>query len=193
MRRDGVMVKANRSDGFTLVEIMVAATLFFGFVGLITSAYINTIKGTHAGLSQMNFTSQARLSGQKITRYIESSKFFNCTSSSELSLFTPNLTNGVLEQARLRYSCSGSDVSAYQIVYEKLSTYGCVLETKLLASYVTAISNRPIFSKQGKVVCVSYHIGDPADSELGAGSGPGYQGQEVRFYVTPRNLQTWFD
>ncbi|MDD2235673.1 MAG: prepilin-type N-terminal cleavage/methylation domain-containing protein [Kiritimatiellae bacterium] len=190
---DGKGAKAAPSSGFTLIEIIIAMALFFGFIGVITSTYLNTLKGTHSGLAQMNYTTQARLSGQKIARYIESCKFFNCVSSTELSLFSPNPVSGVLEQSRLRYIQSGSDVSTYQICHEKLNTYGCVTETNRLASYVTAISNQPIFSKRSKVVYVSYHIGDPAGSELATGSGPGYQGQEVRFYVTPRNVQTWFD
>lgn len=182
-----------RACGFTLIEIIIASALFFGIIGTITSVYLNTLKGAQAGLSQMKYTTQAQLSGQKIMRYIEQSKFFNCVSSSELMLYTPNPTNGVLEQGRLRYVCGGTAVSNCFIRYEKLNQYGCITSTNLLATFVSAISNQPLFSRQGKVVCVNYHVGDPATSALNGGSGPGYQGQEVRFYVTPRNLQTWFD
>lgn len=181
--------------GFTLVEVIIASSLFFGIFGLVISVYLNTLEGTHAGLSQMDYTTSAQLSEQKMVRYVEKSKFFNCVSGNEIVLYTPNPSNGALEKASLLYTGRYDDryLENSAIYYVRTNDYGHVLERTALVKCVTAISNQPIFSKQGKSVCVNYQVGDPADSERESSSGPGYQGQEVRFYVTPRNLQTWFD
>ncbi len=181
--------------GFTLIEVIISSSLFFGIFGLIIGVYLNTIRGTHAGLCQMDYTSNAQWSEQKIVRYVEKCKFFNCVSENEVVLYTPNPTNGALEKASLRYS--GRYAEAYlgnsTISYVRTNDCGTVLEREVLAKCVTQINSQPIFSKQGKSICINYQVGDPSDSERAAYSGPGYQGQEVRFYVTPRNLQTWFD
>lgn len=172
---------------------MVASTIFFGIFSLVISVYLNTVKSTHTGMSQMDYTTMAQVSEKKIMRLIEKSKFVNCITNTWIHLYIPNPTTGELMDGYLWYTGRSDDryLQNSRLYYAGYTEYGFLWTN--LADYVTAISNQPMFSQKGKTVYVNYHVGDPDDSTREAYSGPGYQGQDVRFAIAPRNLQVWFD
>ena len=68
----------------------------------------------------------------------------------------------------------------------------------ILCRNVTALTDgSPIFSVVAttpQAIRIGFHVGDDPDGAEGRNTtGYGYQGLEVRFSATPRNLQLWDD
>ena len=69
-------------------------------------------------------------------------------------------------------------------------------DERTVCTHVTPISNAPMFKVYAAApqsVMVRFHVGDASPSEPRRyESGPGYQGLEVRFAATPRDIhQQW--
>lgn len=179
-------------EGFTLTELVVGSGLFFLFIGLAIGAYHNIIMQARAGLSQVFFISDASLSEQRITRLIEQSKFVQ-VSGNELSLWFPVPGSATMDRGRISFDGGNSDHSDNALVYE-FWTPGplTTVDSRVLVEHVGPIGSQPIFDRMGRAVVVAYRVGDPPGNPRTFQTGPGIQGSDVSFTVTPRNLQLWF-
>lgn len=181
-------------DGFTLTELMVAMTLFSLVVVASFSLFSTSSRMTRAGGSQVRFTNDGRLVSQKIAQLIEAGKAIG-VSTSGLDIITVNLTC-----ARIAYEDTDGNpdtVADNRLIYIP-DTAKPTEGRRILCSYVSPIGTEPIFStipSSPSAAKFVFHVGDGTNtSDAGfSGTGQGYQGLEIRFSATPRNLQRWYD
>ena len=181
--------KTNRK-GFTLTEVAVAAALF-GIVAMIAlPAYVGVFRESKSCGSQVLFTADARIAQQRITKYVA------------LGRSAVVISNGVniyaldmVKYGRIAYvdldnnaSSEGNNVLAY---YPDGNT---TLNRVIICTRISRIPNTTMFSIINSTPCsvgFAFHVGDTTNSVNamdGSYSGFGYQGVDMRFTATPRNL-----
>ncbi len=181
-------------SAFTITELMVALALF-SLVSVTALILFST--STHmsrAGGYQVKFTNDGRLVSQKISQLVEAGKAIGI-STAGLDIITVNLTCAriVFEDA----DGNPETVADNRLVYIPDTTQPSV-GRRLLCSYVSPIGEEPMFStipSSPSAAKFVFHIGDgtnTSDTSF-SGTGLGYQGLEIRFSATPRNLQRWYD
>jgi prepilin-type N-terminal cleavage/methylation domain-containing protein len=75
----------NPQKGFTLVELLVAMTIFMVAVSIASAAFIRTLRSQQALVGLMAANDNAALSIEQMTREIRLSQNFNLIGNSELS------------------------------------------------------------------------------------------------------------
>lgn len=189
-----VQSKGGRRGGFTLTEVMVASSLSALVAAGAFSAFSVASRSALAGRSQVQFNDAARLVSQKLVEYVEEGRTVGVATPNALDIIMLDLRNA---QIRLVDGDGNpGTVTDNKLVYDPdVNVSG---NEKTLCNYVSSIGTNDLFS----IVAVSpsaarfcFHIGDGTnvtDASF-SGTGPGYQGIEVRISATPRNLQHWYD
>lgn len=176
--------------GFTLPEIMISIMIFAIISGAVTLAFIFMLHQVKAGCSQVLFIARARVAEQRIARHVERSKYFEIAGATRLNIFNTRNQRSTIE-FRDEDGDAGS-IDDNRLVF--IDTDGGEEE---ICRFVNPLAGgEPIFSFMAlspAAVRVTFHVGDHAYSEARYKTGPGFQGTEVRFSVTPRNLQRWYD
>lgn len=179
---------------FTLTEVMVAVALFSLVVIAAFTLFSTSSRMTRAGGSQVRFTNSGRLAAQKIAQLVEAGKAIG-VSTSGLDIITLNLTC-----ARIAYDDTDGNpdtVSNNYLVYIPDVTQP-TQGRRILCDYISAIGDEPMFSiipSSPSAAKFVFHVGDSTNTADTSeyGTGLGYQGIEIRFSATPRNLQRWYD
>jgi Tfp pilus assembly protein FimT len=181
------------SRGFTLVEVLLAAALSTFIVAAAFAVFFTAARMTRAGSYQVRFTAMARKSIQRISRHIERGKAVG-VSSNGLDIIFVNLTSG-------RFVYRDEDNNPATVADNKLIFYPNITQTNIsetICTHVSPIGVEPMFAviaASPNAARLSFHVGDGTNKVDAAfsGTGQGYQGVEVRFSATPRNLQRWYD
>ncbi len=183
---------ARRRGGFTLVEVMTALMIVAMMMGGILAVISMSVRQSLAGSSQLRFLGQARKAEQRITRYIQLHKYFEIADTNTAHLYAPDHRLSLLQ-----FVDGDNDLTTVEdnrLVYTTVDGEAitvCQAVTPLL-------DGTPIFRRLAQspdAIQVSFHVGDRMglnQPENVFGTGPGYQGVEVRFAVTPRNKQKWY-
>ena len=172
------------------------ASLVFGLLAVgIMTAYRYIILEARAGSSQARFLGMARIAQERITRYVENGKAVSLLSSNTITIV---LANSKLSSiAYVDLDNNPATVSNNVILYTPdIDTTNGVLT---LCSFVRPLDDGSwIFTNlpsSPSAIRVGFHVGDgtnAAEAADTAGTGLGFQGTEVRFSVTSRNLQKWY-
>lgn len=180
---------ANRS-GFTLVEVIIASGLFAILAMISIGAFGGAFRDSKACCSQIGCTAAARIAQQRITRYVEYGRSAAVVSNG-VNIYAVSLTN-YCRVAYLDMDNNPGTENNNELVYypDGTSTNNMVV----LCYRVSAITTNPIFfivSTTPSSVGVAFHVGDTnntSDAAIGSYTGQGYQGIDMRFTATPRNL-----
>ncbi len=193
MRDDYPSRGRRRRAGFTLPEVMIAAAISTLVVGAAFAAFFVAGRLSRAGGYQVQFTAMGRKAIARITRHVERGKAVG-VSSNGLDIIFINLTSG-------RIVFEDGDNNPATVADNRLTFYPNIQQTNLSETICTHVRRNgvePMFSviaASPNSACFSFHVGDGtnvADAAF-SGTGQGYQGVEVRFSATPRNLQRWYD
>jgi prepilin-type N-terminal cleavage/methylation domain-containing protein len=179
-------------DGFTLMELIFAVFLFAMVTSGVYMIFVQSAMDVKAGLSQANFVAMARMAEEKMLKYIQEGQA-NDPESSYLDIMR---TNGGI--ARIYFE--DMDNNPYT-VENNFMRYRANLQDndtppETLCSHVSFLDGEMFRRPTGLSSCVlvSFHVGDGWSYQAtdAYGTGRGYQGVEVRFSATPRNIQTWY-
>jgi len=180
-----------RKNGFTLIEVLVASSIAVLVSAGIYSVFISELKGMRSGSNQALFIARARGAEQRISRTVRQSKYFEIPNAWTLYLYDPENERTIIEYADLDDNpetlednvllCTPPDGDPFPI-----------------CAYVSPISaDTDLFSivpTTPKSIQVCIHVGDDLNAENdNKKTGRGYQGVEMRFSATPRNIQYWYD
>jgi prepilin-type N-terminal cleavage/methylation domain-containing protein len=177
-------------QGFTLAEVVIAAGLFAIVATMTVSAYCYAFRDAKICGSQIEYTARGRTAQQRITKYIENGRSAAVVSNG-VNVYAISLTN----YCRIAYldadntpSTEGNNELVY---YPDGTTTNNML---VLCCQISAITTNTMFNIIQSTPCsvgIAFHIGDTTnatDALNGSYSGMGYQGINMRFTATPRNL-----
>ncbi len=187
-------IPARRCRGFTLVELLVALSIGILISGILLAAVFILSHQVKAGTNQVEFNATARISQMKIVREVQHNKYFDIRNSGQtLALYS-------IDNAETLIRYVDPDNNPLTATGNRLDLQRPGQTNVTLCTWVTPInSTTPIFAAAtGTVPAVvfRYHVGDslaPGAAEGRYSTGPGFQGTEVRYAATPRNLQRWYD
>lgn len=174
---------------FTLVELMFALSLGAVLMAFAYPAIIHAMFQVKASGWQTHFIGEARLAQQKINQTVQNHKYMNIIDDETVEIYSAEGN-----KSTLFYDPSG-DLKNRTI---SLTADG---DTRILCRHVSPIEeSEPIFqmttseNPSRQHLHVAFHVGDPpTGNPEDDTTGPGYQGLEMRFTTSPRNLQQWHD
>ena len=180
--------------GFTLTETMFSVFLFTLVSAGIYVVFIHASFGVKEGTSQANFIAEGRMAEQKILKYIQQGRAI-AANAQYIDIFT---TNNSL--ARIYYE--DLDNNPYTVEDNSLKYNPDTLNTasrpETICRYVTALEGGEIFKPlvvySPSAVQIAFHVGDSwsYQDQDPYKTGQGYQGLEIRFSATPRNINFWY-
>jgi len=187
------------NGGFTLPEVLITTAI----VGIVTAGvyrvFIGTLLETKAGTSQAVYIDWGRRAASRIMRYVEQGQSVTVPNphkmlitSIDISVYPPVTTVATLE-----FTDADSDPSTLAdnaLTYDPDTSVSG--DERTVCTHVTPIAGTPMFKVYAAApqsVLVRFHVGDASPSEPRYyESGPGYQGLEIRFAATPRDIhQQW--
>jgi prepilin-type N-terminal cleavage/methylation domain-containing protein len=189
------MKNTRTRNGFTLIEVLMASSVFTVVMLLVMGAYLHGLRLAKGVTSQLIFTGRGRTASQRIMRYVEEGKTLDVGPEGlSLDIMMPDLRT-----ARIFYRDSDGDAAT---VGDNILLYVDDIgdpdaEETVICTHVSLLPEERLFHlvfSSPVTVAASFHIGDgfdPRDAGIG-GTGRGYQGIEVRISATPRNLQRWY-
>lgn len=185
---------SRRQSGHTLTEVLIATTVSGLVLAGAYSVFSHSARQLRAGSYQTQFNALGRNAAQKITRLIEQGKAVGL-SSNGLDIMTVNF-----ESARLLYTPStNGNPAESRIWYVPDITRSQRFEIcRFVTSNTSPAGAEAMFAlvpSSPNAAMFSFHVGDGTNMQDTAfgGTGEGYQGVEIRFSATPRNLQRWYD
>lgn len=175
---------------YTLTEVLVAASLgtilIAGFMSFISMASVKL----KTGQAQIMFNQKGRYGAEWITRRVESGRMV-LSEADGLTAYIANVDNTLSVLTYEDADGNANTIRDNAIWYQpnSLST----TDKRILLPYVSKLGTTPLFATLNGSLWVRCHIGDTAPVSQSDGlSGPGYQGLQIRFVATPRNLgQIW--
>jgi len=184
-------IDGRSAAGFTLVEVMIAVSIFIVLIAMAIAAYTSTMRFASEGSTHVNFIDTARAAEQQILKYVQAGGAVGVEAEA-IRLYMPDDTI-----ARIKFEDDDGDpqtVADNRLVYDPNES---VANNDVeICREVSPIDGEPMFklvATSPRSVILSFHVGEvpPEDSdgsELLAGQG--YQGVEVRVSATPRNQGT---
>lgn len=184
------LMRQRTKAGFSLVEAMFSMGLFGMVAAMLYGAFIDALLDTRAGTSQARFTAMARASEQQILRYVQKGMAIWVSDNSVIVWSTNNTVGSIYY---LDGDGNPGTVEDNKLVYLP-SLWAAEGSALTISTHISRIGDKPFFSlvpTSPDSVGVCYHVGDGLleDDRSAYKSGAGYQGVEVRFAATPRNLQ----
>ena len=184
------MHKSNYKKGFTLAEVMIASGLFSIVATIAVGAFCGAFQDTKGCCSQIDFTANGRTTQQRITKYIENGRSAAVLSNG-VNVYAISLTN----YCRIAYLDADNNPNTFgnnELVYypDGTSTNNMLV----LCRHVCPITTNDIFriiTTTPSSVGIAFHVGDTtnvSEAAYGSFSGKGYQGINIRFTATPRNM-----
>ena len=179
-----------RRAGFTLTETIFATCIFAAVSAGIYSVFVQSQLDIRSGTSQASFIAMARLSQQQITELIQEGQAVSIYDN-YIDIQTTN--NQV---ARISFVDGDSNPnSADDNVLRYIPNAIGGSEGRDLCRFVMPIGDAMFqaLPTSPMSVMIRYHVGDGMMEEDRDAhtSGRGYQGVEVRFSATPRNLPSF--
>ena len=183
--------RPGRRQGFTLAEIVVTVGVFGIVTASIFTIMVMMARQTLAGTSQVRFIARARYAQQKIARYIVSNKYFEIPDTNTISLNNSDNTRSAIVYQNI--DGNNATLNDNMIVYQSIGNPDLIL----CRNVTPLMDGTPMFSvisTTPQAIRVGFHVGDNPNGDEGRSrTGYGYQGVEVRFSATPRNLQLWYE
>jgi type II secretory pathway pseudopilin PulG len=185
-----VMRTPTNRQGFTMAEIVIAAGLFAIVATMTVGAYCGAFRDAKGCCSQINYTATGRIAQQRITKYVENGRSAAVVSNG-VNIYAISLTN----YSRIAYLDADNNPNTEgnnELVYYPDGT--TTNNMSVLCNQVSAITTNTMFRIIATTPCsvgVAFHLGDTTnatDALNGRYSGKGYQGINMRFTATPRNL-----
>lgn len=187
------MRSSPKTDGFTVVEIMVAMSLFAIVMSLTLTAYRFCFQNAMACSRQVGFTGDARLATQKIQRKVEM--------GTGLGVFTNALgVNIAMGGTHVASICFVNDDGNNNTLADNMLVYYPDVTTtngrSVLCRCVSAIAGTPMFRINGtapEAVSIAFHVGDTTNGVTTyLSKREGFQGVEMRMSASPRNIPTCY-
>ena len=180
------------ASGFTLHETMISLFLFSMVIAGLYMAFSRSILQTRAGSSEARFIGEARSIEQQVSKYVMAGKAI-VVMGDWLYIMTTNSRYSSISFQDL--DGDPTTMTNNVIVYDPDIWVGG--DEVYLCDYVSRIDGENIFSNlpfSPAAVKMAFHIGDYTNTASADyyGTGQGYQGIEVRFSASPRNLQYWY-
>lgn len=194
-----------RRSGFSLLEVLVSLAVFGLLAGGVVVALLQSIELSKAGSSQTAVVGDARLAQQKIQSIIHKGiRLGTLTYNGKpaMRIDVDHQHNGSLTHAIMWYQDDDNDPTTEfnnRIWYDP-DRYDLYVKTapEVVVDNVTPIGTNAIFTVFGSggqagTARFRFHLGDSdeADYSKYSESGKGYQGIEVRFSASPRDLHEW--
>ena len=187
------MRKASHRQGFTLTEVIIASGLFAIVATMTVGAFCGAFRDSKGCCSQINCTATARIAQQRITKYVENGRSAAVVSNG-VNIYAISLTN----YCRIAYLDSdnnnNTEANNQLVYYPDGATTNNALVLCCRVSPIQTNDTSTIFRIISTTPCsvgLAFHIGDltnATDAVAGSYTGQGYQGIDVRFTATPRNL-----
>ena len=184
------MRKLTDRNGFTLAEVVIASGLFAIVATVAVAAFCGAFQDSKGCCWQITFTANGRAAQQRITKYIENGRSAAVVSNG-VNIYAISLTN----YCRIAYLDADNDPTTEannELVYYPDGT--TTANMLVLCNRVSPITTNVMFRIITTTPCsvgIAFHIGDTTnanDASSGSYSGKGYQGVNMRFTATPRNL-----
>ena len=180
------MHQPKHSQGFTLPEVIVSCGIF-AIVALISVyAYCGALRDAKGCCAQINYTASGRIAQQRITQYVENGRCV-ATDTNGVNIYAIGLTT----YSRIAYLDVDRNGNKELVYYPDGTTSNNLL---VLCRQVSPITTNAIFNIIPSSPCsvgFAFHIGDTTNATAamaGSYSGMYYQGIDIRFSATPRNL-----
>lgn len=179
--------------GFSLTEVLLACSLLVVVTAVVIPCLTWAMRIGRGGSQQAQYTLSARQSEIKIARYVQAGKAVAVFSNVVQITMTTN-TVSTISYVDLDNNASTLSNNILRYDPNMFTTGG----ESVICAWVSPNPGEPIFtnvSLSRMAVMFSYHIGEGTNASYAAhfGSSPGFQGMEVRFSATPRNLQSWYE
>lgn len=180
-------------EGFSIIEAMLALTILAAIFALSVGAFVHVLRTTIPGSSQAHFIDMSRIAEQQISDYIHCGKAIGVDTNC-IYVMTTNFA-----MYRILFEDQDGNPDTVEDNVLKYDpdpfTYD---DEETICNYVSPLQGEDMFSilsLSPAAVAVAFHLGDGSAEEYttDGGTGRGYQGLEVRFSATPRNLQLWYD
>lgn len=184
---------ASRQRGFTLTEVILACSLLVMVTAIVIPCLTWAMRIGRSGSQQAQYTIAARQSEIKIARLIQAGKTVGVVSN-VVQITTVTNTLATITFADLDNNPTTLSNNVLRFDPNTATTGGEIN----ICSWVSPIPGEPLFtnvSVSRTAVAFSYYIGEGTNASYAShfGSSPGYQGIEVRFSATPRNLQSLYE
>lgn len=197
--------RGHRRSGFSLIEVAVAMVVFALLASGVVVAFLQSVELSKAGSSQTAIVGDARLAQQKLQSIIQNgirlgSITFNGRPA--LRIDVDHQHNGSLTHAILWYQDEDGnpDTEEDNRIWYDPDRYNLYVKTdpEIIVDNVTPLGTNAIFTVinnggRAGTARVRFHLGDSdeADYSKYSKSGEGYQGIQVQFSASPRDLHEW--
>lgn len=194
---EGALMKKGNKKGFTLVEALIAGTLMLLLVLMVTSSMLESLKSTKAGTSQVQYLSNARFAQEKIMKIVNDGWILSTINSgAQLLIQTDPVGDNSIVQSLIWYQDqdNNSNTTANNFLWYDPNRV-VAGDERILLRNVRPLGTNAIFTvvnggRGAGTARFRFHVGD-SSTELGkfSTSGMGYQGVDVKFSATPRDLK----
>ena len=183
--------------GFTLVEALIAGSLMLLLVLMVSGSLLEALRTTKSGTSQVRFLGEARIAQEKMLKIINDAWILSTINNgSQLLIQTDPTGNNSLVQSLIWYQDQDNNPSttANNILWYDPNRVVSGDE-RVLLKYVAPLGTNAIFTlinggRGAGTARFRFHVGDSsADYGKFSSSGMGYQGVDVKFSATPRDLK----
>lgn len=194
---EGTRMKKGKQNGFTLVEALIAGSLMLLLVLMVTSTMLESLKSTKAGTSQVQYLSNARIAQEKIMKIVNDGWLLKAINNgSQLLVQYDPVGDKTIVQALIWYQDQDNNVNTTAnnlLWYDPNRVVSG--DERILLRNVRPLGTNSIFTvvnsgRGAGTARFRFHVGD-SSAEYGkfSASGMGYQGVDVKFSATPRDIK----
>ena len=190
-------MKKGKQNGFTLVEALIAGSLMLLLVLMVTSTMLESLKSTKAGTSQVQYLSNARIAQEKIMKIVNDGWLLKAINSgSQLLVQYDPVGDKTIVQGLIWYQDQDNNVNttANNLLWYDPNRV-VAGDERILLRNVRPLGTNAIFTvvnsgRGAGTARFRFHVGD-SSAEYGkfSASGMGYQGVDVKFSATPRDIK----
>ena len=190
-------MKKGKQNGFTLVEALIAGSLMLLLVLMVTSTMLESLKSTKAGTSQVQYLSNARIAQEKIMKIVNDGWLLKAINSgSQLLVQYDPVGDKTIVQGLIWYHDQDNNVNttANNLLWYDPNRV-VAGDERILLRNVRPLGTNAIFTvvnsgRGAGTARFRFHVGD-SSAEYGkfSASGMGYQGVDVKFSATPRDIK----
>ena len=194
---EGTRMKKGKQNGSTLVEALIAGSLMLLLVLMVTSTMLESLKSTKAGTSQVQYLSNARIAQEKIMKIVNDGWLLKAINNgSQLLVQYDPVGDKTIVQALIWYQDQDNNVNTTAnnlLWYDPNRVVSG--DERILLRNVRPLGTNSIFTvvnsgRGAGTARFRFHVGD-SSAEYGkfSASGMGYQGVDVKFSATPRDIK----
>jgi prepilin-type N-terminal cleavage/methylation domain-containing protein len=183
---------AGQRAGFSLTELMIASMIVVMLMGLAISVYTMSLRQAREGILQISLIGKGRATEQKLVKYVQLGRAIGLNSN------VLEIVRQDMSVAGIRYIDADNDpLTVEDNVVEYDPNIDVAGDELTVCNQVTPIPGEPMFQlmpTQPVTVMFAMHLGEvaPTNGTPDLLPGTGYQGMEMRFSATPRNLKIFF-